>query len=361
MKIKYYFFIGTTAELIKIIPVMIRFEQKNIDYTIISSGQNNILASDLFQFIKKRPEIILSNKQISQSPVGLLLWFLKTFIRSFFIINKLSDKKNSVMIVHGDTISTVMGGILGKLNGLKIAHIEAGLRSFNFLQPFPEEIDRLLVSNMSDIHFCPNEWAINNIHNKRGLKINTKNNTLIDSLKIALNKNISSRFLSDNHGSKFFIFILHRQENLLNKILVDHLMNKVIEVSHKLHCLFILHEPTKKVLNDINIMKKLKSEKNITLLSRMSYLEFMQILSVAEFIITDGGSNQEECYYLGKPCLILRQKTERIEGLNGNILLGGSNIKLIDSFISNYKSFKRKTVSNDESPSLIITNTLLNL
>jgi UDP-N-acetylglucosamine 2-epimerase (non-hydrolysing) len=244
---------------------------------------------------------------------------------------------------------------------MKIAHIEAGLRSFNFLQPFPEEIDRLLVSNVADIHFCPNEWAINNIRNKRGLKINTKNNTLIDSLKIALDENVHSKFLSDNHNSKFFIFILHRQENLLNKKLVDHLMNNVIEASHNLPCLFILHEPTKKVLSDMNIIEKLKTEKNITLLSRVSYLEFMQILSSAEYIITDGGSNQEECYYLGKPCLILREKTERIEGLNDNVLLGGSNVALIDSFISNYKSYKRKVVPNNESPSLVITNILLNL
>lgn len=336
------------------------FDKKNIDYTIIASGQNDITSSELLRFVKKRPEIILSNKRIHQSAVGLFVWFIKTALKGISIVGKLPEKKKSVMIVHGDTVSTVMGAFLAKLFGMKVAHVEAGLRSFNFFHPFPEEIDRVLVSHMTDVHFCPNEWAINNIKNRGGIKVNTENNTLIDSLAIALNQKVDSQLINDIKKNKYFIFILHRQENLMNKELVVSLMDKLSKITEKIHCVFVLHEPTKKVLRDMDLLKSLEDNKNITLLSRLSYIEFMHVLSASEYIITDGGSNQEESYFMGKPCLILRKKTERIEGLGKNVEISNLDVQIINRFISNYSSYRKRNITFKISPSKIIFTKLTN-
>jgi len=354
----YYFFIGTVAELIKVFPIMMEFDKKNIDYMIIASGQNDITKSELLNFIKKRPEIILSNKKIHQSAVSLFLWFIKTTLKSISIIGKLTDKKNSIMVVHGDTVSTVMGAFLAKFFGMKVAHIEAGLRSFNFLHPFPEEIDRVLVSHMADVHFCPNEWAMKNIKNGGGVKVNTENNTLIDSLAIALDQKIDSELIKSIKNNKYFIFILHRQENLMNRELVQNLTEKLSEITKETHCVFVLHEPTRKVLSDMDLLKDLEKNKKITLLSRLSYVEFMHVLSNSEYIITDGGSNQEESYFMGKPCLILRKKTERIEGLGHNVLLSNLDSDTISKFIVEYKSYLKPKVQSNISPSSVICNAL---
>lgn len=359
MEKKYYFFIGTVAELIKVFPIMMEFDKNKVDYAIIASGQNDITSSELLQFIKKRPEIILSNKKIHQSALGLFLWFFRTLFIGISAMKNLQDKKKSMMIVHGDTVSTVMGAFLAKLFGMKVAHVEAGLRSFNFFHPFPEEIDRVLVSHMSDVHFCPNEWAINNIKSRRGIKVNTENNTLIDSLAIALDQKVNSQLINDIKKGKYFIFILHRQENLMNKELVVSLMDKLSKITEKIHCVFVLHEPTKKVLSDMDLLKSLEDNKNITLLSRLSYIEFMHVLSGSEYIITDGGSNQEESYFMGKPCLILRKKTERIEGLGKNVIISNLNLDTIEKFMSGYKEYNKGQIKIINSPSLIIYKALI--
>lgn len=358
MEKKYYFFIGTVAELIKVFPIMMEFDKKNIDYTIIASGQNDIASSELLSFVKKRPEIILSDKKIHQSAVGLFLWFIKTTLKGVSLVGKLPEKKKSVMIVHGDTVSTVMGAFLAKLFGMKVAHIEAGLRSFNFLHPFPEEIDRVLVSHMADVHFCPNEWAINNVKNRGGVKIDTENNTLIDSLAIALRQKIDSELIKNIKKNKYFIFILHRQENLMNKQLVQNLIKNLSKITKDMHCVFVLHEPTRKVLIDMGILEDLEQNKRITLLSRLSYIEFMHVLSNSEYIITDGGSNQEESYFMGKPCLILRKKTERIEGLGHNVLLSNLDGDVVTKFLGEYESYIKPKVQSNVSPSSAICNAL---
>jgi len=247
---------------------------------------------------------------------------------------------------------------LAKFFGMKVAHIEAGLRSFNFLHPFPEEIDRVLVSHMADVHFCPNEWAMKNIQNRGGVKVNTENNTLIDSLAIALDQKIDSELIKSIKNNKYFIFILHRQENLMNRELVQNLIEKLSEITKETHCVFVLHEPTRKVLNDMNLLNGLKQNKRITLLSRLSYVEFMHVLSNSEYIITDGGSNQEESYFMGKPCLILRKKTERIEGLGHNVLLSNLDSDTISKFIVKYKSYLKPKVQSNISPSSVICNAL---
>lgn len=360
----YYFFIGTEAELIKLFPILKEFEKHKLPYKLIASGQNNISKSVLMGLLNQKTKLlVLFEGKIMQTALGLLFWFIKTFIRS---VGKLQsefkniDKKNTLLIVHGDTVSTVMGAMLGKWFGLKMAHVEAGLRSYNYLHPFPEEIDRVITSQFADIHLCPNEWAVNNIKNKRGIKINTFQNTLLDSLNLVINTNIQPKIMEKVKKQKYFLFIMHRQENLFNDALVDLLINTVTEHANKMKCIFVMHAPTIVVLEKKNLMKKLKANKNIILSERLSYIEFMKVLNGCEFIVTDGGSNQEESYYFGKPCLILRSATERIEGLEENVVLSKNNFSIIKEFFDGYKNYERKPIKVKVKPSEIIVKALTN-
>jgi UDP-N-acetylglucosamine 2-epimerase (non-hydrolysing) len=361
-KTNYYFVIGTTAELIKMLPVIKVFSERGADFKIIATGQNDIRNSDLLRSINiDNVDIVLSDKKIRQTAASLLFWFIKTLVGGFFVLRKefrQNDNKNSIVIVHGDTVSTLMGGILTKAHRLKLAHVEAGLRSFNLLRPFPEELDRVLVSRMADIHFCPNEWAVGNIKRRNRLVVNTESNTLIESLQLALEQNTNAEYTKLINNRSYFIFVAHRQENLYNEGLMRFLIDKLFEVSENKHCVFVVHDPTEVALKKLELYEKIKSNKNITVLPRQPYFNFMQLLSGCDFIITDGGSNQEESYYFGKPCLILRSVTERIEGLEENVVISNNDPNVIDGFVGNYQDHVRPVQKTTVKPSEIIFNTL---
>lgn len=356
----YYFFIGTEAEFIKLLPVILEFEKNKILYKIIATGQNKIHKSDLFKYInKKSPDITVSDNPIKQTIVGLLFWFFKTFFSSFKVLkqefNNL-DKNKTFLIVHGDTVSTPMGAILGKIMGVKVVHVEAGLRSFNWFNPFPEEINRVISSHFADVFFCPNDWAVNNLKGIRGEKINTKQNTLYNSVRLAVSIN---KKIDIDIKEKYFIFVMHRQENIYNKERVIFLLNQIANLSKKMKCIFVMHESTRISLEKMGLLKGLKKNKNINIIARQPFFSFISLLKDSELIITDGGSNQEESYYLGKPCLILREHTERIEGLGENVVMSMNNLDKIKHFIHNYKNYVRPIVVPNVSPSKIIVDYLL--
>ncbi len=356
-KNKFIFFCGTVAEFIKLFPVIREMELNGIDYVLVFTGQNNIESSDLYPFITPKEILKLSEKQPHQSPVGLLIWFIKTFFIGFFKLASFVRKNREhgfVVLVHGDTISSVLGAYLSKLLGLVVVHIEAGLRSFNLLRPFPEEISRVLVSKVADISFCPNEWAANNLKNSKKMKIFvTVQNTLLDSMNFSLSNKVEHEIFS-RLPERFFIFVVHRQENIYNKALVELLVKKILEISNTLKCVFILHRPTLHVLKKLNLIDEILSNPNIIPTERLPYMVFVHLLNKSEFIITDGGSNQEESYYLGKPCLILRKETERIEGIGENAVLSKLDYLEIEKFISSYEKFKRDRLRTDVLPSKII-------
>jgi UDP-N-acetylglucosamine 2-epimerase (non-hydrolysing) len=357
------FFIGTEAEFIKLFPVLQELEKQQKPYKIIASGQNDISKSLLFTYVKHQTiDLTLSDGPRKQTQGALMLWFFTTCISGYFTIKKyLPDNKNTVIIVHGDTISTVMGAYIGKLLGFQIVHIEAGLRSFNFRHPFPEEIDRVLTSKVVSIHFTPNKWAMKNLENISGKKINTIQNTLLDSLRIVTQKSINTELLRKVKNKKYFIFVMHRQENLMNESLVREIIEIVLHQTKNLTCVFVVHKPTKVALEKYDLFSKIEKNKNIITTNRLPYIEIMNLMKKAEFLITDGGSNQEESYYFGKPCLILREHTERIEGLDENVLLSMNNLSIIKDFFKNYKTYERKPITKSIQPSKIIVQELMNI
>lgn len=363
-----YLFIGTTAELIKLAPVIKELKKRKVDFKIITSGQNNVNFELLKPIIGRQSAYNSFKVKLLKVPLGIYLEFVVWIIKAFtnyilFFRNefKYKDKKKILFIVHGDTISALMGAIIAKIFALKLVHIESGYRSFNFFEPFPEEICRYLTSNLADILFCPNDWCLNNVKNNRGIKISTGQNTVYESCMGALKIKTNYKYLNTISKNKFFLLILHRQEHMMfKKELAKKYLNLLLSFAGKdLKCLFVLHPLTENFLKSENMLEQIKNNPNVISVPRIPYIEFMEILSKCEFIATDGGSNQQEAYYLGKPCLLLRKYTEQIEGLGSNATLAKDNMEIVRDFLTNYKSKVSKRVTVKIPPSKIVVDKIL--
>jgi len=327
---------------------------------VILSGQNNVTKCVFYPYISPDTEsIVLSSEPKSKKISSYILWFVVTLIRSVFKLRKEFnglDKKNTYVFVYGDTLSTLMGAVLAKLYGFKVVHVEGGYRSFNFFQPFPEEICRYLTSCMADVCFVAYDALLKNIAQRKCLKISTKYNPFIESLQFALKQDFETAFAKDMKDKHYFMLACHRQENIYNRGFMEALIKAVIDQSQKMSCLFILHEATEVALESYGLLAKIKAQPNIKIIPRVPYFDFIKLLGNAEFMLSDGGGNQQESYFWGKPLLILRNVTEGTEGIGENALLLKGDLTRIPYFMENYQSFKRPRVLFDESPSSIIVN-----
>ncbi|WP_188149871.1 UDP-N-acetylglucosamine 2-epimerase [Teredinibacter waterburyi] len=356
-----HIFLGTKAQLIKMAPIMRELQDRNIEYNFIFSGQHQNTINDLRNnFGVKEPNVILhSGKDINSIP-AMLLWMIKIIYRSLIDRKRIwREDRDGIVLNHGDTFSTLLGTILGKLSGLSCGHIESGLRSYNLLHPFPEEITRLLVFKMTDHFFCPGEWAINNVASYNGIKIDSKGNTLYDSLQsilsLPLNPNLPIPSI------KFGIVSIHRFENIFSKEKLEFIVNKTIEISAHTKLLFILHSPTEKRLKRYNLYKTLSTNSNIELRPRYDYKDFVTLIQASTFVVSDGGSNQEECFYLRKPCLLMREATERQEGINDNVVISNYNNDTITQFFDDLPNHKSDAPPQIKSPTQVIVNYLSSL
>lgn len=363
MKRNVYFFIGTEAELIKVFPVMLESMKRGMICHLIASGQNDLTKSRIMKELHLNGKFIELSKesQIKKSAGGLLKWFIQTYRIAGKKIEEYFDRaelEGAPMVVHGDTVSTFMGARIGRKMRCVVCHVEAGLRSHHLFDPFPEEIDRLLTSRIARVHFAPNEGAIQNLCHAKGEVINTKYNTILDSLGYSKNMRLVTDGLEAILAQDYFVLVMHRQENLANKEFVKRVIQKIKEIAVSRRCVLILHKITESVLEKLGLLSELKSNENFELLPRVDYFDFMKILNGAKFVITDGGSNQEELYYMGKPCLVMRKTTERSEGISKNAVLYDGDIDCISSFANEYSRYEIQGEEQKESPSMIISDYL---
>jgi UDP-N-acetylglucosamine 2-epimerase (non-hydrolysing) len=353
--------IGTKAQLIKMAPIMVELENKKTPYNYIYTGQHRLTMNELQEnFNIKKPDINLHEGKDITGIFQSVFWIIKICFKTLFKKEKILGKttKNDILLTHGDTFSTVLGALIGKIARINVAHVESGLRSFKLFAPFPEEINRLITFRLSNIYFCAGEWAINNLKKYKGEKINTEFNTLYDSLQLAI-KN-SKKIQIKIPTSIYAVVSIHRFENIFNTKRLKEIVETLSEISKDIKLLFILHEPTKIRLEKTGLINNLKKNANIELRPRYDYFKFTKLLHFSKFVITDGGSNQEECFYLGKPCLLMREATERTEGLNKNVVLSNYDKKTILDFCKNYKNYKIEQSFFQISPSKIIVEELLN-
>lgn len=353
--------VGTKAQVIKLMPVINQLKQKDIPFNLIDLGQHSLITKELREEFKiEEPRFYLSKgSNISTLKQGLI-WLLRICLKglsSSWVREKMFKNMDGICLIHGDTASTLIGLCLAKRAHLKVAHIEAGLRSFCWHEPFPEEIIRVITMRLSDILFAPSKWAFDNLV-KMGLKekaVLISANTSLESTLYSLSKKID---LGLPLG-KFALFTVHRMENIFSRGRLEFIINLISKISDKLPVVFIQHPPTIHQLKRHKLQEKLYKQKNIYFYTILSHAHFINLLNSCEFVVTDGGSIQEESFYLGKPCLLLRRRTERKEGLGENVVLSDFRERRIDYFVDHYAEFKREArFSQEPLASYEIVNSL---
>lgn len=363
------FFIGTTAEFIKLAPIIKELKKRKVFFKIITSGQNIVRFHELRYFTGKiSPYYAFRQRPLGiRVPlmVGFVIWTMKAMLNYIlYFRHELygRSKQDTYFIVHGDTVSSLLGALIARMFRATLVHVESGLRSFNFLEPFPEEICRFIVSKLAHIHFCPNAWCARNLNSVGGKKINTRQNTLIETfwsaMKIKKNSLALKRIRKTN--KKYFVLVVHRQEHVLfGKADTESVLEFLLKnVSPNLTCIFMVHDLSAPFVNRLRKRVDRVFSHKVIFTKLLPYGDFMHLLAQSEFVVTDGGSNQEELYYLGKPCLLIRNRTERIEGLGANAVLSGGKKPVIQHFIKNYRKYIRPSVHVGVPPSKIISDYL---
>ena len=285
---------GTRPEFIKITPLIKSFEKNKIDYKLLYISQHTDLIKEIRYDIKLTIENYSKNR-------------LNNIMQS--ILNR-TDIFNNVdyVLVQGDTTSCLGIAISAFNNNKKIIHLEAGLRTFDFNNPFPEEGNRRLISHIANIHFCPTENSRKNLL-KEGIEkdVYVVGNTVLDNLKdLDINNNLKTRY--------DVIITMHRREN--HQIIKDWFLkiNSLKNKYRELSFCFIKH-PNPSVLKHLNILS------DIDILEPMSRIDLLSLLSNSKYLITDSGGLQEESSYFKIPALVCRKVTERPEGLENFSLL----------------------------------------
>lgn len=352
-KYKIAFVIGTRAELIKTFPVMLELQKRKIPYYFIHTGQHS-LGDFCEKFGVKRPDIVLTKEPKTSSKFNTKkikagLWNISIIFKVRKELRKLANLR--YVLYHGDTMTTLSAAIgSSKLLNLKKkysnVHLEGGLRSETVREPFPEEISRKIADYFSDVILAVSPRAMNNVKGYKKKKIVLTGNSVIDSIHSALEiaKKNKIKVISDD---KFALITIHRHENINNKKRIE----KIIEIMEDLPIkgYFMIHDNTKKQIEKFGLMQKLKQNKNIILTKPKDYVYFVYQMSKCNLIICDGGSMQEESLVFHKPCIILRNATERQEGLDSNFqFLSKLDVEKTKEKIKEYlsKDFKVKKFVN---------------
>jgi len=313
--------IGTRAQLVKMAPVLRELEEREIAFRLIFTGQHLVTMQELLDEFKVHAKPIWLGRRREIDTLGRMLpWFMASLWRLVTRGRKLLRSEpgahRALVIVHGDTMSTLLGAMAGKLNRCRVAHIESGLRSFSLRDPFPEELTRVLVFQLIDVAFCPGRWAMDNMSRYRVERVNTGSNTLLDSVRLAIREDQRGPRPSDQRPS--CVASIHRHENLSSRTRLNWILATIMDIAGTHDVDFVLHPSTMARLKRTGQIKELNDTPGIYLRERMGYVEFLNLMADADFVLTDGGSNQEELSYLGIPTLLARQRTERMEGLGLN-------------------------------------------
>ncbi len=352
---------GTRPEAIKLAPLYLSLKKnhKKVKTLFCATGQHQEMLEQVLKFFKIKPDYNLKVMKKKQS-LSDLSKLIMSKLEKVLIITK-----PDLIIVHGDTITTFIASLSAFYMKIKVAHVEAGLRTNNIYSPYPEELSRQLVSKIAEFHFAPTKMSRLNLlrENIEPKKIFVTGNTVIDALKMTNNiinskksvKNKIETNLKKTIGAnilkeKYILVTAHRRENFGEGI---------INICKSIEKLSSLHESIKFIfpvhLNPniaIDVNKILKNKKNIHLIEPLNYLSFVFLIKNCYLVLTDSGGIQEEAPSFNKPVLVMRDVSERPEGINaGTIKIIGSNqkniVRNVSRLINNKKEYNKMSKSKN--------------
>jgi len=314
---------GTRPEAIKLAPVIqLLKEDKRFKALVVVTAQHREMLDQVLDVFSINPgrdlDLMKKNQELASLTASIFTHFDPV----------LQEMKPDWLLIQGDTTTAMAAALNAYYRRIKIGHVEAGLRTGNKWQPFPEEINRRIAATLADLHFAPTGWARNNLLNE-GIPesaIKVTGNTIIDALnqivKTAPPKKIQ-QFLTEKRikedGKKLIVVTAHRRENFgkpINDICrairtIAQQNKENVEIIYPVHLNPNIQQPVHSTLDGID---------NITLLPPLEYVSLVHLLKHTYMILTDSGGIQEEATGLGIPCLVLRDVTERPEGVEAGIL-----------------------------------------
>ena len=312
--------VGTRPDIVKLSPVIRYVSENHIDYFVIHTGQHYSYYMDKLFFEELELPQPKYNLGIGSKTHGEMTGIMLMGIEKVLI-----DEKPDIVLVLGDTNSTLAGVLAASKLHIKVAHLEAGLRSYD--KKMPEEINRVVVDHLSDILFAPTNVPYGNLIHE-GLpreKIVISGNTIVDALLSNLEISIrKSKILSELslEPKSYFLLTVHRPENVDDKEILQSIFDglKLVYDKYETPVVFPAHPRTKKNIENFN----LELPSFIRMIDPLGYLDFIQLQNNAKLIFTDSGGIQEESCILKVPCVTLREHTERPETLEigSNILAG---------------------------------------
>jgi UDP-N-acetylglucosamine 2-epimerase (non-hydrolysing) len=317
---------GTRPEAIKMAPLVLELQKhpEQIESIVTVTAQHRQMLDQVLETFKITPDFDLNIMKDRQTLVDVATNALQGLDKV------MKEAKPDIVLVHGDTSTTFVGSLAAFYNQIAIGHVEAGLRTGQKYSPYPEEMNRQLTGVMADLHFAPTNVSKENLlrENKVEEAIFVTGNTAIDALKTTVSEDYSHPVLDQMGDSRIILLTAHRRENLgepmrnmfraIVRLLEEH---EDVQVIYPVH----MNPAVREVANEI-----LGDNKRVHLIEPLEVFDFHNFAARSFMILTDSGGVQEEAPSLGKPVLVLRDTTERPEGIEaGTLKLAGTDEETI--------------------------------
>ena len=327
---------GTRPEAIKMCPLVNELKKNDSIKTLVCvTGQHKEMLEQVLDVFKVVPDYDLGIMKTNQT-----LFTITTSILDK-IQAVLEQEKPDIVLVHGDTTTTFATALAAFYMGIKVGHVEAGLRTYNLQSPFPEEFNRQTTSIIADFNFAPTEVAKENLLKEGRENVYVTGNTVIDALTTTVQKDYTHPDLDLNVDTRLILLTAHRRENLGEPMkhmfrAVKRVLNEYddVKVIYPIHKNPLVRETAEEIFGDTE---------RIQIIEPLDVLDFHNFMNHSYMILTDSGGVQEEAPSLGKPVLVMRDTTERPEGVAaGTLKLVGTDEETI------YQNFKMLLDDSEE-------------
>ena len=325
-RIKVMTIFGTRPEAIKMAPLVLELQKypNEIESIVTVTAQHRQMLDQVLEIFKITPDHDLNIMQDRQTLTDVTTRALEGLDKT------MKEVKPDLVLVHGDTTTTFVASLAAFYNQIAVGHVEAGLRTHNKYSPFPEEINRQITGVIADLHFSPTQQSAQNLlnENKKEDTIFITGNTAIDALKTTVSDRYEHDVLKKLGNDRLILLTAHRRENLgepmrnmfraIKRLVTEH---DDVQVIYPVHLNPAVREVADEILGD---------DSRIHLIEPLGVLDFHNFASRAHIILTDSGGVQEEAPSLGVPVLVLRDTTERPEGIEaGTLKLAGTDEETI--------------------------------
>ena len=327
--------------MIKMSPVIKELQLKRdcISTIVVFTGQHKDTLQQLAVSFGIEPDFFLDVMQQDQSLASLTAKLLMKIDRI------VSQEKPDWIVAQGDTTSVFAAALVGFYHKIKFAHIEAGLRTFNKYSPFPEELNRFVSGYIADVHFAPTTKAVEHLISEKidPEKIILTGNTGIDALINEAKKTIKLAFKIPQN-KKIILVTTHRRENLSK---LDGIFSEILKIAKRYKDIHIFYPVHMNPMISSKAYAMFSDISNIELLPPLDYTHFIHLMKSCDLILTDSGGVQEEAPTFGIPVLIIRDTTERPEGVQAGVAQLVKNEEILDYFINFYENnFARHNIPN---------------